>query len=113
MTFALKQVVIPVDILRLLNRSLMLSFDIQFIYLGSNISSTENNDSIRIGKARKSDLSDQIKLEFYQDEAMSVLLNGCTIWTLMKRPEKKLDGNYTRMLRVVLNKLWKQQLTKR
>ena len=33
---------------------------------------------------------------------------GCTTWTLTKRLEKKLDGNYTRMLRAILNKSWRQ-----
>ena len=32
-------------------------------------------------------------------------------WTLTKRPEKKLDGNYTRMLRAILNKSWRQHPT--
>ena len=32
---------------------------------------------------------------------MSILLYGCTTWTLTKRMEKKLDGNYTRMLRAI------------
>ena len=36
----------------------------------------------------------------------------CTIWTLTKRLEKKLDGNYTRMLRAILNKSWRQHPTK-
>ena len=31
-----------------------------------------------------------------------------TTWTLTKRMEKKLDGNYTRMLRAILNKSWRQ-----
>ena len=31
---------------------------------------------------------------------------------LRKRREKKLDGNYTRMLRAILNKSWRQHLTK-
>ena len=44
-------------------------------------------------------------------QAMSVLLNACTIWTLMKRLKKKLDGNYTRILRAVLNKFRKQLCT--
>ena len=35
---------------------------------------------------------------------MSILLYGCTTWALTKRMEKKFDGNYTRMLRVILNK---------
>ena len=43
---------------------------------------------------------------------MSILLYGCTTWTLNKRMEKKLDGNYTRMLAVILNKSWRQHPTK-
>ena len=43
---------------------------------------------------------------------MSILQYGFTRWTLTKRPEKKLDGNYTRMLLAILNKSWMQQLTK-
>ena len=31
---------------------------------------------------------------------------------LIKRMEKKLDGNYTRMLRAILNKSWRQHPTK-
>ena len=42
----------------------------------------------------------------------SILLYGCTTWTLTKRLEKKLDGNYTRMLRAILNKSWWQHPTK-
>ena len=34
------------------------------------------------------------------------LLYGCTTWTLTKRLEKTLDGNYTRILRAILNKSW-------
>ena len=34
------------------------------------------------------------------------------IWTLTKRPKKKLDGNYTRMLRAILNKSWRQHPTR-
>ena len=37
---------------------------------------------------------------------------GCTTWTLTKRLEKKLDGNYTRMLRAILNKSWWQHPTR-
>ena len=43
---------------------------------------------------------------------MSILLYGCTTWTLIKCTEKKLDSNYTRMLQVVLNKSWRQLPTK-
>ena len=37
-------------------------------------------------------IPDKIKGKFFQAVAMSVLLYGCTIWTLMKFLEKKLDG---------------------
>ena len=43
---------------------------------------------------------------------MSILLYGCTTWTLTKLLEKKLDGKYTRMLRAILNKTQRQHLTK-
>ena len=43
---------------------------------------------------------------------MSILLYGCTTWTLTKRLEKKLDENYTRMLRAKLNKSWLQHPTR-
>ena len=36
----------------------------------------------------------------------------CTTWTLTKRLEKKLDGNYTRMLRAILNKSLQQHPTR-
>ena len=44
--------------------------------------------------------------------AVLVLLYGCTAWTLTKRLEKELDGQYTRMLRAVINKSWKQHPTR-
>ena len=52
----------------------------------------------------------KMKRSFFQVAVVSILLYGCTTWTLTKRPEKKLDGNYTRMLRAILNKSWRQHL---
>ena len=49
---------------------------------------------------------------FFQAAVVSILLYGCTTWTLTKRLEKKLDGNYTRMLWAILNKSWRQHLTR-
>ena len=43
---------------------------------------------------------------------VSILLYGCTTWTLTKRLEKKLDGNYIRMLRAILNKSWRKHPTR-
>ena len=56
----------------------------------------------------KSDLIDKMKRSFFQAAVVSILLYGCTTWTLTKRLEKKLDGNYTRMLQAILNKSWQQ-----
>ena len=53
-----------------------------------------------------------MKRSFFQATVVSILLYGCTTWTLTKRMEKKLDGNYTRILRAILNKSWNQYLSK-
>ena len=53
-----------------------------------------------------------MKHSFFQAAVALILLYGCTTWTLTKRLEKKLDGNYTRMLRAILNKSWRQHPTR-
>ena len=93
----------------------------KFKYLGSNVSSTDTDINMRLAKAWtaidrlsviwKSDLTDKMKRNFFQAAVMLILLYGCTTWTLTKQMEKKLDGNYTRMLQAILNKSWKQHLT--
>ena len=96
----------------------------KFIYLGSSVSWTEKKKNIdtRLTKAWtaidklsiiwKSDLTDKMKCSFFQAAVVSILLCGCITWTLTKRLEKKLDGNYTRMLQVIMNKSWRQHPTK-
>ena len=94
----------------------------KFTYLGSSISATEKDIDTQLTKAWtaidrlsiiwKSDLTDKMKRSFFQAAVVSILLYGCTTWTLTKRLEKKLDGNYTRMLRAVLNKSWRQHPTR-
>ena len=49
-----------------------------------------------------------MKRSFFKAAVVSILLYGRTTWTLTKRLEKKLDGNYTTMLRAILNKSWRQ-----
>ena len=56
--------------------------------------------------------STKMKRSFFQAAVTSILLYGCTTWSLTKRLEKKLDGNYTRMLRAILNKSWRQHPTR-
>ena len=94
----------------------------KFTYLGSSVSSTEKDIDMRLTKAWtainrlsiiwKSDLTDKMKRSFFRAAVASILLYGCTTWTLTKRLEKKLDGNYTRMLRAILNESWRQHLTR-
>ena len=93
-----------------------------FTYIRSSASSTETDINTRLAKAwaaidrlsviRTSDLTNKIKRSFFQAAIASILLYGCTTWTLTKRMEKKFNGNYIRMLRVVSSKSWKQHLTK-
>ena len=92
------------------------------MYLGSSISSTENDITMSLAKAWKGtdklsiiwkfDLSDKIKCNFFQAVVVSILLYGCTTWTLTKRTEKKQGGNYSIMLRAILYKSLKQHSTK-
>ena len=53
-----------------------------------------------------------MKHSFFQAAVVLILLYGCTTWTLPKCMEKKIDGNNTRMLQVILNKSWRQHPTK-
>ena len=95
----------------------------KFTYLGSSVSSTEKDINTRLAKAWtainrlsviwKSDLTDKIQRSLFQAAVVSILLYGCTIWTLTKRMEKRLDGNYIRIPRAILNKSWRQHPTKR
>ena len=94
----------------------------KFTYLGSSVSSTKKDIDTRLTKAWtaidrlsiiwKSDLTDKMKCSFFHAAVVSILLYGCTTWTLTKRLEKKLDDNYTRMLRAILNKSWRQHPTR-
>ena len=94
----------------------------KFTYLGSSVSSTEKDNNTWLVKAWtgihslsfiwKSDLSEKIKRNFFLAAVVSVLLYGCTTWTLTKRIEEKQDGNCTRILWAILNKSWKQHPTK-
>ena len=72
----------------------------KFTYLGSSVSLTEKDDT-RLTKAWiaidrlsikwKSDLTDKMKRSFFQAAVASILLYGCTTWTLTKWLKKKLE----------------------
>ena len=94
----------------------------KFNYLGSSVSATEKDIDTRLTKAWtaidrlsiiwKSELTNKMKRSFFQAAVVSILLYGCTTWTLTKRLEKKLYGNYTRMVRAILNKSWQNHPTR-
>ena len=94
----------------------------KFTYLGSSVLLTEKDIETQLTKAWtaidklsiiwKSDLTDKIKRSFSQAVVVSILLNGCTTLTRTKRLENKLDGNYTRMLRAILKKFFRQHPTR-
>ena len=73
----------------------------KFTYLGSNVSSTEKDIDTRLTKAWtaldrqsiiwKSDLTDKMKRSFLQAAVVSILLYGCTTWTLTHH---KYFGHY-------------------
>ena len=94
----------------------------KFIYLGSSVSLTKKDMDARLTKAwtafdklsiiQRFDLTNKMKRSFFQAAVVSILLYGCTTWTLTKRLEKKLESNYTRMLRAILNKSWRQHPTR-
>ena len=94
----------------------------KFTYLESSVSSTEKDIDTPLTKAWtaidrlsiiwKLDLNDKMKRSFFQAAVVSILLYRCTTRMLTKRLKKKLDGNYTRMLRAILNKSWRQHPTR-
>ena len=95
---------------------------VRFTYLGSIVLSTGTDIDTRLTKACtainrlsvicKSDLTDKMKRSFFQAAIVSILLYRCTTWTLTERLEKKLDGNYTRMLRTILDRSRRQHPAK-
>ena len=95
----------------------------KFTYLGSSVSSTEKDIDMQLMKAWtaidklsfiwKSDLTNRMKCSFFQAAVVSILLYGCTTWTLTKRLEKKLDGNYTSNIEQVLEATPRKAPTRR
>ena len=93
----------------------------KFTYLGSSVSSTEKDINTRLTEAWtatdrlliiwKSVLTNKMKRSFFQAAVISILLYGCTTWTLTKWLKKKLDSNYS-MLWAILNKFWWQHPTR-
>ena len=91
-----------------------------FKYLGSYISSTEKDIRVRKGQAWRalhdlkkmwqSGMTDSLKRELFVATVESILLYGSEAWTLTSEQEARLDGCYTRMLRMALNVTWRDRV---
>ena len=62
-------------------------------------------------KVWNSNLQNHLKISFFQATVESVILYGAESWTLTGKMSDRLDGTYTRMLRVVLGVPWKEHKT--
>ena len=97
-----------------------LKLEDKFTYLGNSVSSTDIDTRQikawtainRLSVIWKSNLTVKMKHSFFQAAIVLILLYGYTTWTLTKPLEKRLDGNYTRKLRVIFNRSWKKHHTK-
>ena len=84
----------------------------KFTYLGSSVESTEKDIETRLTKAWtainrlsiiwKSDLTDKMKRSFFQAAVTSILLYGCTTWTLTKR----LENNWIHTFPKGISAMW-------
>ena len=92
-----------------------------FKYLGGWMHSTEKDFEIRkalawsschkLQKIWKSDMNRKLKVRLFLTTVESVLLYGSETWSINKTLQKRLDGCYTRMLRMALNISWEAKLT--
>ena len=99
--------------IEILNKTHLKKVD-DFVYLGSNIASTEKDVlmrislkcSVRLRTIWKSTLPEtytSINKGSFRTVVESVLLYGSSAWTLTTRLENKLNGTYTLMLHAILN----------
>ena len=84
-----------------------------FVYLGAWVGSSEHDFSVKKAKAWgachrmkniwKSKLRRTLKIRLFQATVEPILLYGSETWTMTKALSKRIDGCYTRMLRMALN----------
>ena len=89
-----------------------------FVYLGSRIMSAEKDFDVRKAKAWgachqlkttwKSGMRRDLKIRVFRATVESVLLYGSEAWTISQSMTKRINGCYTRMLRMALNIRWPQ-----
>ena len=92
-----------------------------FKYLGSWIESSKKDFEVRkalawsschkLKKIWSSSLSRKTKVRLFIATVESVQLYGCKTWIIRGAMEKRIDGCYTNMLRMILGVIWDQKLT--
>ena len=65
----------------------------------------------KLKKVWKSSMNRKLKIRLFLATVESVLLYGSQTWTIDKSLQNRLDGCYTRMLRMALDICWTQKLT--
>ena len=91
-----------------------------FLYLGSYISSSEHDFAVRKAKAWaachqmkkiwSSNMRKTLKIRLFLATVESILLYGSETCTIPKALSKRIDGCYTRMLRMALNVNWRDMV---
>ena len=92
-----------------------------FVYLGSWVGSSEHDFTVRKAKAWASchkmkkiwkfNMCRELKIRLFIATVESILLYGSETWTITKTLSKKIDGCYTRMLRMALDIDWRAHKT--
>ena len=92
-----------------------------FKYLGAWMSSSSKDIGVRKGQAWaacnklkkiwSSGMRRTTKIRLFLSAVEPILMYGCETWTLTETLTQRLDGCYTRMLRMVQNISWKQHIT--
>ena len=80
------------------------------VFAGFSGHGNSNHNIIHVVKNEKKNV--HLKRYFFQTVAVLIQLYRRSTWTLEKRRNKNLYGNYTRMFFAVLNKYWKHHATK-
>ena len=91
-----------------------------FKYLGSWMQSSEKDFNIRkalawsaankMKKLWKSSTRDSLKVIIFRAMIETIYTYGAETWTTTKTMTKRIDGCYTRLLRMALNISWKDNI---
>ena len=109
----------PINIHSLLNEDIKVVNN--FKYLGAWMSSSSKDFEIRkalawqachkLKKLWNSKLKRKLKIRTFQATIESILLYGSETWTIDKSLERRINGCYTRLLRMILNVSWRDHIT--